>query len=686
MKKLNLLKVALATTPIIASLPAITSCSAEQVHIDTNQRKQFCHSKNVSISFELTRFTISDVKVSLLNEETKKISIVQDSIDTFITTGRIDLVIDESVVQNTMFTFSIQFDITRYGKTENIVVDGFEIYYYPQQEDQDDKILIDQKAIERVNSWVFNYSILFSALPKSNVEVTLNDKTGLLSLDKKLYTVESTGVSNLLSIPVNLSFGVSENKFIDFSLELSFTNSFGNPQTINVTDLGASFLREHVKDIPEEYLDIEQQETSNGIEYICKGFKNAVSEELIHEYSELRIPTTVTRILSGAFNNKTKCNKIRSITFEASIQNVEETAFVGCANVVDIDLSLLSLNTIKSWKNIFAGSELQSQYGYVWINDDWYDDKVYEHRSEIQKVLPNIGLNESWRAYFKKDILTDNVFVLEDDAETGGKLLKGMKTAIWSNVDTQHRALVVKIPDGVTKIAPYALSPLGNECAYLNPVASSLAMPIERALILNEQLLELPNECFKRTCIGGSINIPKNIKTIGDNCFEQMQCDSKGNPIVHDDSNPEFKGIVDMHDASSLVSIGKQAFIGANVLKVYIGSKVTSIGESAFENCTSMTHFAFLSAVTQSMSTPFGINMLKGTTSLIDLNFIVFTQAPSWSKQPMGIFTEAGKPQSGDEKNYVQLLPTIPLEEKYVFMIGLYNNNGLPSEWWVLKE
>ncbi len=686
MKKFNILKVALATTPIIATLPSLTSCSAEQVQIVTSQKKQFCHSRNFSISFELTRFTISNIKVSLLNEETGKISIVQDSIDTFITTGRIDLVIDDSVAENAMFTFSIQFDITRYGKTENIVVDGFEIYYYPQQEDQDDEIIIEEKAIERVNSWVFNYSILFSALPQSDVKVVINDKTGLLSLDKATYSVEAIGSSNVLSLPINLSFGISENKFIDFSLTLSFTNSFGNQQTINVTDLGISFVREHVKNIPEEYLDIEEQETSNGIEYICHGFKSAVTDTLIREYSILKIPSRVTKIVTGAFADEKKCKEIKSITFEAPTQTVQEGAFSKCINVTNIDLSLFKLDVIKNWKNIFAGAGFKSLYGYVWINDEEYDEELYKHRNEIQKVLPDMGLNDSWRAYFKKDILTDDVFVLEDDAETDGKLLKGMKTSIWSNPDVQHRALVVKIPDGVTKIAPYALSPLGNECAYLNPVATSPEMPTERTLILNDELLELPKECFKRTCIGGNINIPKNVTSIGDNCFEQMQCNLKGEPIVHVEGNPEFKGVVDMKDASSLVSIGKQAFIGSNMLEVHIGPKVTSIGESAFENCTSMTYFKFLSNVTQSMSTPFGINILKGTTSLADLNFMAFTQVPTWSMQPMAIFTEAGKPQTGQEKDYVELYPGLTMEDKYTFMIGLYQNNGLPGGWWELKE
>lgn len=678
MKKINILKTLLVSAPIISLAAPLTSCAEETVNIVASQKTQFCRDNKFSIQFELTRLTVKNVNVSILNESTGKIRIINDSIDTFIETGVIDFEIDESLQEDTLFTFSIQFDVIHFGKTKSIIIDDFNIYYFPHQEEQVDEVEIEEKAIENVNSWKYDYLINFSAMPQSDVTIEIvNEPTGLLSLPKSQYRVEDVGGYYKLPLSIDLAYDVTENKFIDFELHLNFKNSFGAEQDVYLTDLAVCFVRNHVEEVPLEYFDIEQQQVNGQTECVCSGFKEELTKEILSEYSTISIPNGITRITSNAFGDD-RCTSFKELTFESAVETVEEKAFAGCTHLIYIDLSVFDYEVIESWENIFPGSkQLFYQYGYVWISDKEYEsESAYIIRSTIQDCLGTMGLASGWKSFFKRDVTPEDLFVLEDDEETGGKRLVGMKSSVWRDEEYRQRCLVVKIPDGVTKIDKYALSPLGESFARYN--VKDDQTKTERSLILDDELVELPEQCFCKTAMGGNILIPQKVTSIPKSCFEMMDLDSNGVPISYESLTINI-GTVDLRDNLNLTKIGDRAFYDSNITCVYLGPNVVSVGEDAFSSCFFLFDFYFTSNATQELADAFGKNMLALCYRLQHIYLDEFTEVPSWvlkSENPLfGSSGEFAYP------NIVYVNSSMDIYDRALLLAGLKQNNSLPDKW-----
>lgn len=679
MKKINILKTLLVTTPIVSLAAPLTSCSEETINIVASQKTQFCHENKFSIQFELTRLTVKNVNVSIINEATGKIRIVNDSIDTFIESGVIDFEIDESLQEDTLLTFSIQFDVIHFGKTKSIVIDDFNIYYLPHQEEQKDDVEIEEKAIENVNSWKYDYLINFSAMPQSDVTIEIvNEETGLLSLPKNKYRVQDVKGYYKLPLSVDLNYSVTENKFIGFELHLNFKNSFGIEQDIYLTDLAVCFVRNHVEEVPLEYFDIEEQQTNGKTEFVCHGFKDELTKPILSEYSVISIPKGITKIEAEAFGDD-RCTSFRKLNFASTVDTVETKAFAGCTHLIYIDLSVFDYEVIESWKNIFPGAnQLFYQYGYVWISDKEYEsESAYIIRSTVQDCLEKMGLASGWKSFFKRDVTPEDLFVLEDDKETGGKRLIGMKSSIWRDEEYRQRCLVVKIPDGVTKIDKYALSPLGESFARYN--VKDDETETERSLILDDDLLELPEQCFYKTAMGGNILIPQKVTSIPKSCFEMMEFDSNGTPISYERLAVNI-GTVDLRDNLNLTKIGARAFYDSNITCVYLGPNVVSVGEDAFSSCFFLYDFYFTSNATQEIENAFGRNMLALCYYLQHIYLDKFTEAPSWAKKPENsLFGDSGM-SAGSHIVYVN--SDMGIYDRALLFAALIENNSLPRNKW----
>ena len=315
--------------------------------------------------------------------------------------------------------------------------------------------------------------------------------------------------------------------------------------------------------------------------------------------TSIEIPSSVTSIGGSAFQN---CDSLTSIEIPNSVTSIGSYAFAYCDSLTSITLP-------------FVGASLNgtsnTHFGYIFGASDWMDNADYVPTS-LKEVIITGGTSIGDYAFYYCTSLTsieipDSVTSIGSAAFFDCRSLTSIETpnsvtSIGSAAFYNCSSLTsVVIEDSVTSIGDYAF----YDCTSLtsieipNSVTSIGSAPFSSCDSLTSIMVDENNENYKskdgnlyskdgktliQYAIGKtdtSFTIPNSVTSIGDGAFDY--CSSLTSIVI----------------PNSVTSIGSLAFDSCDSLtSVVIGNSVTSIGSAAFYNCSSLTSIEIPNSVT----------------------------------------------------------------------------------------
>ena len=299
----------------------------------------------------------------------------------------------------------------------------------------------------------------------------------------------------------------------------------------------------------------------NGVTSIGQGaFANCKS------LTNITIPDSVTSIGAGVFE---ECESLTSITIPNSVTSIEASAFEGCTSLTNITIpdSVTSI-----WHSAFTRCT-----------------------SLTNITIPN-SVTSIWDFAFKGCTSLTNITI------------PGSVTSIGDSAFTGCTSLTsITIPNGVTSIGGEAFS----DCTSLTNItipgsvisiggsAFSDCKSLEE-LIIPEGVRELGASIIADTCIE-KIKIPSTVTIADRDTFGTLYGDDV---------------LTEVEFAEGMTRIPQYMCSDANtVKKIVIPSTVTSIGDNAFDRCTSLTNITIPDSVTSIESNVF--KFCESLTSII---------------------------------------------------------------------
>lgn len=523
MKKLcsKILLSGCALAPTLMLCPSLSSCakaSEIKIHIADKYKQQFCYERSFSIPFDTSKLWDDAIAVSIIGSGLDGLTLETTSVTPMLKKGSLKFSISSDVHYDKEFSFSIMFDLSngkKFDEKYKKTVAGFQIYYLPQHEVVKDEVLPEHRSITNTESWIFNYRFKFSDLPLSNVEPTIIRSDNLLRCDKESYPVVEEEDGYYLTIPIIVDFKTQQDTVAEFDLLLSFTNSFGVEQDEKIYDFVATLNRDDTGTVPESWLDIQQDTETNG--YVLNGFRKEIIGKIDINFSLLKIPARVTRIPKNAFPLMYAdfLSNIQEVSFEDASCDpiIEQNAFSGLTNLWALDLSMfVTLPTFLVHPvAIFPGN--YDHVGFVW----------YQPSLEINKTkILTLGLFTTgdeyvegtvWDLWDSNHYTPNEFFKTKKEAGTGSYTLIGVDQLMLQHATNYG---VIRLPHGIRKIAPNALSLLSYE-----PYVDSEGTPRQRRIFFNQEIEVIEGEqAFSKCGFKGDILIPSNLKEIPKLCFE----------------------------------------------------------------------------------------------------------------------------------------------------------------------
>ena len=396
-------------------------------------------------------------------------------------------------------------------------------------------------------------------LPKATVvngvkEITLRPKSGQSF---------SKGVNYyFVTLPVAMSAGFT----------MTFTTTGGSVGTLNYTGNAVTlkrsiFSRQNHIDLYASFEDDSQ--VNNVIYYTSSGGvvvtpnktdvfgASIVSNEYVNGKGVITFDADVTGIGTYAFYG---CSNLLSLELPNSVTSIDDYAFYGCSNLVSIDIpdSVTRIGNY-AFRSCYNLTSIEIPNSVTSISNTAFNACSGLTSMKVLSGNPVYDSRNNCNA------------IIETDSNT---LIAGCRNSI--------------IPSTVLSVGDYAFS----GCSTL----TSIAIP--------NSVTSIGNYAF-RSCSGlTSITIPSSVTSIGNSPFsgcynlKSIVVDS-GNPvydsrnncnaIIETNSNMLIVGCKNSVIPNSVTSIGDSAFYGCSSLtSMVIPNSVTSIGNEAFYGCSSL--------------------------------------------------------------------------------------------------
>ena len=368
-----------------------------------------------------------------------------------------------------------------------------------------------------------------------------------------------------------------------------------------------------------EKVDVPKKIDGGSVVYIgSRAFKDCTS------FKSITIPNSVTSIGESAFIN---CTNLTSITIPDSVTKIGMTAFLGCSNLTGVTLpnglteinygifeyctSLAKITIPNSVKEIgyAAFGDCSSLTDIVIPNSvENINERAFENCSNITSItMPNSVTSIGDMTFKGCSSLTDIV-------------IPNSVTEIGLHAFDDCESLTsITIPNSVTSIGSYAFINCTALTA-INVASQNKNYTSENGVLFNKDKTELI--CYPGGKTDNHYEIPNSVTSIGSSAF--YGC-SKLTSIFISDS---VSGKIEFRSCSNLTTIdvatnnavfssengvlfdkNKTALIcypsGKTENNYSIPDSVTSIGNSAFSGCTSLTSVTIPNSVTDIGSSAF---------------------------------------------------------------------------------
>ena len=244
--------------------------------------------------------------------------------------------------------------------------------------------------------------------------------------------------------------------------------------------------------------------------------------------TSVTIPDSVTSIGDYAFS---ECSSLKSVTIPNSVTTIGNYAFDGCSNLTSVHIT-----DIAAWCKIIFSNR--------YSNPLCYAHSLYINRRKVKDiVIPDSVTSIGDYAFYRCSDLTS--VTIPNSVITIGKNAFGYCSGLTS----------VTIPNAVKSIGISAF----YKCSGLKSAS------------IGESVASIGDYAFYE-CTGLTLEIiPDSVTTIGDEAFHGCN------------------GIKSINIGNSVKSIGEGAFsVCGGLTSVTIPSSVTSIGRNAFEQCFSL--------------------------------------------------------------------------------------------------
>ena len=304
--------------------------------------------------------------------------------------------------------------------------------------------------------------------------------------------------------------------------------------------------------------------------------------------TSITIPESVTSIGSNAFD---RCSNLTSIDIPDSVTSIGDSAFYYCSNLTSITSRNAIPPTIQS--NTF--------------NHVTKSIPVYVP-SESVSTYQNTN---NWSKFTNIQQIPSAIFYYSDETTS----TTTDTTITSSSRDTSKTLVRAKLNNSVTNIGDGAF----DDCSSL----TSINIP--------DSVTSIGYSAFQRCSSLTSINIPDSLTSIGYSTFQRCSSltsiivdlnnqvyDSRNNcnAIIETNSNTLISGCQNTVIPDSVTSIGQSAFEGCSSLtSIDIPDSITSIGDGAFDSCSSLISINIPDSVTS-----IGVGVFYYCSSLTSIN------------------------------------------------------------------
>jgi hypothetical protein len=314
--------------------------------------------------------------------------------------------------------------------------------------------------------------------------------------------------------------------------------------------------------------------------------------------TNVTIPNRVTSIGSGAFHN---CASLTSVTIPNSVTTIRDSAFLRCTSLTKVTIgSGVTYITSSMFSDCFSGcTNLTSVTIPNTVTDIGYG--AFSSFTSLTNVMVD-ALNSAYSSFdgvlFNK---SQSMLILCPPAKAGSFTIPNRVTIIGDEAFQFCASLTnVTMCNNVTSIGNYAFRActsltsvmIGNSVTNIGDAAFYFCTSLNTIAVdaLNSNYASLDGVLFNKSkttivqCPGGktgSYTVPNSVTSIGASAFQNCT------------------GLTNLTIADIVSSIGDAAFQFCNNLtNVTIGNSVTNIGVGAFQSCNSLTSVTIGNSVT----------------------------------------------------------------------------------------
>ena len=349
--------------------------------------------------------------------------------------------------------------------------------------------------------------------------------------------------------------------------------------------------------------------------------------------TSITIPNSVTSIGDWTFSY---CSSLTSITIPNSVTSIGDWAFYSCSSLTSLTIpnSVTSIgNSTFSYCSALASITIPNSVTSI-------GDQAFDNCSSITSVtIPNSVESIGWRA-FQSCISLISITIPNSVTTIGTYAFDGC-SALTSMI----------VENGNT-----IYDSRENCNAIIETATNTLLLGCQNTIIPNS-VTSIESGAFSRCSSLTSIIIPNSVTSIVNNPFEgcyglssivvesgNHTYDSRENcnAIIETKSNTLIAGCQNTVIPNSVTSIGNYAFDGCSSLtSITIPNSVTSIGNYAFSGCSSLTSITIPNSVTSIGKLAFfnctSLTSISLPNNLTNIGNRAFINTPWLQNQPEGL-------------------------------------------------